>query len=173
MKARNIVIITAVAISIVLMAFYLLFSFGNSDKLSSLLTKIENESEETLESVSTMIDSDELNSNPEKIEIIGGFLDESREENKTEVVSKYKIIGHFVNTEWGDYSHLNIKDLKENIHGFFISAGINMEVLTRLEEDSDLSRRKIEVIWYKVNKYIPEARSSSDINVAMNIKILD
>lgn len=173
MKVGNNVIIATVVIIIVLMVFYFLLFFGNLDKFISLSTKIENESEDTLESVSTMIDSDELNINPEKIEIIGGFLDESREKNKTEVVSKYKIIGYFVNTEWGDYSHLNIKDLKGNIRGFFISEGINMVVLTRLEEDSDLSWKKIEVIWYKVNKYIPEARSSSEINVAMNIKILD
>lgn len=107
------------------------------------------------------------------IELIGGIPDESDTIPKPKILSREKVVGYFVGTDWGDYRHLNIIDLNGNELSFFISTNINMETLLELEDNPELAKKKIELTWYKVDIYVPESGGVNELEVAMNIKILE
>lgn len=81
------------------------------------------------------------------------------------------LVGQFIDLEFGDYAHVQIRDNKGKDSSFFLG---NDPSLEKFVTDTDKYRgKRVRVHWHTITKDIPQAGGPMEIEEAFKIEVLD
>lgn len=80
------------------------------------------------------------------------------------------MIGTFLDVQFGDYAHLQIKDLRGDEHSYFLASDPSLEKF--VTDTESFKGKKVRVHWHTVTRDIPEAGGPMEIEEAFKVDVL-
>lgn len=79
--------------------------------------------------------------------------------------------GRFVDLQFGDYAHLQVRDERGEIHSFWL--GNDRSLVKFVENPERYKGCPVKVHWHKVTRHIPEAGGDMELDEAVRIEVLE